>query len=149
MVDVKDVPSPPPGTRMAEPFAIKGLRLKNRLIRSSIGGKFGYYDGSPTDAWTHFEKRFARTGVAALISATVSVDETRYSPLEYAKLADDRFIAPFADAIARIKKGSDCHYILQTGAPGAHPQTSLFSKAAGAQSSSATFDLLYGYRNHS
>jgi 2,4-dienoyl-CoA reductase-like NADH-dependent reductase (Old Yellow Enzyme family) len=134
---------------MAEPFAIKGLRLKNRLIRSSIGGKFGYYDGSPTDAWTHFEKRFARTGVAALISATLSVDDTRYSPLEYAKLADDRFIAPFANAIARIKQGSDCHYILQIGDPGAHTQTSLFSKAAGAQSSSATFDLLYGYRNHS
>ncbi len=143
------VPSPPVRTRMAEPFQIKSLKLKNRLIRSSLGGKFGYYDGSPTPAWTHFEKSFARTGVAALISATMSVDEKRYTPLEYVKIADDRFIQPFARAIERIKQGSDgCAYVIQIGDPGAHTQTSLFSKAAGAQSSSATFDLLYGYRNH-
>jgi 2,4-dienoyl-CoA reductase-like NADH-dependent reductase (Old Yellow Enzyme family) len=149
MREGNDVPSPPAGLKMAEPFRLKGLKLKNRVVRSSIGGKLGYYDGSPNEAWMHFEKRFARTGVAALISATVSVDERRYSPLEYLKIADDRFIEPLRAAIARVKRGVDVAYILQIGDPGYHTQASLFPQTDDSKSSSAVFDLLYGYRSHS
>ena len=86
--------------------------------------------------------------MAALISATTSVSEDRYSPLEYLKIADDRYVRPMREAVERIKRGSDCAYILQIGDPGAHTQTSLFSQVADARSSSSVFDLLYGYRDH-
>jgi len=148
MSEAKHLPTPPAGSKMSEPFKIGELHLKNRLVRSSIGGKFGYYDGSPTAAWVNFERRFARTGVAALISPTVSVSEDRYSPLNYLKIADDRFIAPLRADVARIKAGSDVAYCLQIGDPGYQCQTSLFTQDEDTKSSSWTFDLLYGYPTH-
>lgn len=145
MLDGTPIPAPPPDLEMAKPFQLGALPLKNRLIRSSLGGKQAAYDGSPNPAWPNFEKRFMRTGVAALVSPTVSVNARRYSPLEYLKIADDRFIEPLAAAIAQIKSASDAAYILQLGDPGAACQTSLFAQAEDGRSASSTFDLLYGY----
>ena len=93
-----------------EPFAIRGVEFKYRIVRSSIGGRTSFYDGQVSPAWARFEKRFAEAGVSALISATVSVDERRWSPLEYPKISHDRFIArriidvsrdPFHRALAK------------------------------------------------
>ena len=33
-----------------EPLTINGLTLKNRVVRSSLGGRVDYYDGSMSDA---------------------------------------------------------------------------------------------------
>jgi 2,4-dienoyl-CoA reductase-like NADH-dependent reductase (Old Yellow Enzyme family) len=136
-----------------KPMAIRGLQLKNRLVRSSIGGRSAYYDGTINPSWTSFEKRFAEGGVAAIISATVTVDDERWSPLEYPSISNDRYIAPFKSAIGEIKDaalratGEPCRYIMQIGDPGSHTQTSLFDQDGDAASASHTFDLLYGYRN--
>ncbi len=128
------------------PFQVKHLQFKNRIIRSSIGGRTSYYDGTVTSAFKHFEKRFAAHGVSGIISATVSVNDQRTSPMEYPKLSDDRYIKPFADAIQAVH-AYDCRYIIQIGDTGGATHTSLFSQPADARSSSTLFDLFYGYPN--
>ena len=110
-----------------EPFNLKGIALKNRVLRSSMGGRTSYFDGTVSPAWAHFESRFADTGVAAIISATISVDDKRCAPLNYPKISDDRFIAPFRAGIDAVH-ARDCRYIMQIGDGGYHAQMSLFPK---------------------
>lgn len=129
-----------------EPFAMKGVAFKNRIVRSSIGGKTSYYDGSVSPAWQHFERRFAARGVAALVSPTISVHDRRWSPLNYPKISDDRFIAPIRAGVQAVQ-AHDCRYILQIGDPGGHTQMSLLSEPVDGLSASAGFDLIFGYRN--
>jgi 2,4-dienoyl-CoA reductase-like NADH-dependent reductase (Old Yellow Enzyme family) len=129
-----------------EPFTINGVEFPNRLVRSSIGGRYAYYDGTVNPAWVHFERRFAENGVGAIVSATLTVDDHRWAPLEYPKISRDRFVAPIAEGV-RAVQAAGARYILQIGDPGYHTQTGLFSEPQDALSSSAGFDLLYGYRN--
>jgi 2,4-dienoyl-CoA reductase-like NADH-dependent reductase (Old Yellow Enzyme family) len=128
-------------------FWIKNVRFKNRLIRSSIGGRTAYYDGTVNESWLTFEGRFAKGGIAAIISATLTVDHDRWSPLEYPSLSHRRFVVPLAEKIRRIRAKYDCRYIVQLGDPGYHTQTSLIPEKADRLSSSAGFDLMYGYTN--
>ncbi len=65
-----------------EPITINGVTLPNRLMRSSIGGRLAYYDGTVNEAWPNFEKRFAEGGVGAIVSATLTIDDKRWSPIE-------------------------------------------------------------------
>ncbi|MEO8085155.1 MAG: NADH:flavin oxidoreductase [Ardenticatenales bacterium] len=129
-----------------DPFTIRNVTFKNRIIRSSIGGKTSYYDGTVSPAWQHFERRFAERGVAALVSPTISVHDRRWSPLNYPKISDDRFIAPIREGVAGVQ-AHDCRYILQIGDPGGHTQMSLLPEAVDAKSASAGFDLVFGYRS--
>ena len=139
---------PPTSQRMHEPLRIKNVTFKNRVLRSSLGGKLAHATGEVDSDFTNFEKRFARSGVAGLVSATITVDDRRWSPLNYAKISADRFVPPFQRALAAVKAASpDCAYIVQIGDPGYETQTSLFSEEADARSASDGFDLLYGYRN--
>src|SRR5262245_25812287 len=130
-----------------EPFRIRNVGFANRILRSSIGGRMAYYDGTVSPAWTHFEKIFVRAGVGGIISATVSVDKTRMSPLEYPTLCEDRYVAPLRDAIREIKDAGDCRYIIQLGDTGGHTHTSLRAQPGDALSASAYTDVLYGYHN--
>jgi 2,4-dienoyl-CoA reductase-like NADH-dependent reductase (Old Yellow Enzyme family) len=134
-----------------EPFRIKGVTFSNRILRSSMGGRTTYYDGTVSPAWVHFEKRFAKGGVAGLISPTISVNEARQSPLEYPSLHDDRFIGPLRDAVREIKAGGrgedGCRYIVQIGDTGGHTHTSLKPQDADRVSASPFFDFQYGYPN--
>jgi 2,4-dienoyl-CoA reductase-like NADH-dependent reductase (Old Yellow Enzyme family) len=129
------------------PYTIKGVTFRNRILRSSLGGRMAYYDGTVTPAWRNFEKRFAKEGVGGIISATVAVDDKRLSPLEYPKISDDRFIAPLREAVQAVQR-LGCPYIMQIGDPAGHTQTSLLPQAEDGKSASSTFDLFYGYRNH-
>gem|GEM_PF-847183 len=134
--------------RMMEPLRVKRLTFRNRVLRSSLGGKFAYFDGSVNNPWKSFEKRFARSGVAGLISATITVDDRRWAPVEYPRLSHDRFVASYAAALADIKASApDTVYIMQIGDGGSHVQNGLFSQPEDAKTSSAIFDLLYGYRS--
>ena len=131
-----------------EPFAIKQVEFKNRVLRSSIGGKTAYYDGRVSPAWQRFETRFAEAGVGGIVSATVTVDDRRWSPLAYPKLSDDRFVAPIREAV-RAVQALGCKYILQLGDAGCHTQMSLLPEAEDGKSASAGFDLVFGYRSRS
>jgi 2,4-dienoyl-CoA reductase (NADPH2) len=122
------------------------VSFKNRLLRSSIGGRTAYYDGTVNDAWEMFERRFASGGVAGIISATFTVDDKRWSPLEYPAISHDRFVRPLAEKIGRLKKDFDgCRYIIQVGDPGYATQTSLFPQRADSLTATSGFDPLYGY----
>jgi hypothetical protein len=129
-----------------EPFQIKNLYFKNRIVRSSIGGRTSYYDGTVTSAFKNFEKRFAENDVAAIITATISVDEKRASPMEYPSLSHDRFIKPLREAAKAVQQ-YDCRYIIQIGDTGGHTHTSLFAQPEDAKSSSVHLDALYGYHS--
>lgn len=128
------------------PFTIKNVTFKNRVLRSSIGGRTSYYDGTVTPAWKNFEKRFAEGGVAGIISATIGINKRRLSPLEYPAISDDKFIKPLRDGVRAVQQ-LGCRYIMQIGDPGGHTHMSLFSEAADAKSASSGVDLVYGYRN--
>lgn len=119
-----------------EPFQLKNLQFKHRILRSSIGGRTSFYDGTVTSAFKNFEKRFAQHDLAGIISATISVNDKRTSPLEYPKLSDDRFIKPLAAAIKAVQQ-YDCRYIVQIGDTGGHTHTSLFPQQEDSQSSSS------------
>lgn len=129
-----------------EPLAINGVELSNRLVRSSIGGRYAYYDGTVNPAWARFERRFAESGVAAIVSATLTVDERRWSPIEYPKISHDRYIRPIAEGVKAVQ-ALGCRYIVQIGDPGYHTQASLFPEEQDGASASSGFDLLYGYRS--
>ncbi len=130
---------------MWKPFQIKKVSFKNRILRSAMGGKMAYFDGTPNNAWKNFERRFARGGVAGIISTTLSVDPRRIAPLEYPSISHDRFVPAYRAAIREIKEAGAA-YIVQVGDPGYHTQGGLFPQEADGRSSSAIFDLLYGYR---
>jgi 2,4-dienoyl-CoA reductase-like NADH-dependent reductase (Old Yellow Enzyme family) len=134
-----------------EPFRIKHIDFGNRLLRSSMGGRNAFYDGTVSPAWTHFEKRFAERGVAGIISATISVNETRMSPLEYPALHNDRFVEPLRNAIREIRRvgtaPGGCKYIIQLGDTGGATHTSLRPQEGDRLSASWFFDFLYGYHN--
>lgn len=131
-----------------DPFTIKGVVFRSRVLRSSLGGRMATYDGTVTPAWKNFERRFAKPEfrLGGIISATIAVDAQRHSPLEYPKLSDDRYIAPLAAGV-RAVQALGCRYIMQLGDPGGHTQTSLLPEAADGKSASACFDGYYGYRN--
>lgn len=132
-----------------EPLQINTIRFDNRVVRSSIGGRLAYYDGTVSPAYVHFDKRFANNGLGGLISPTISINEKRMSPQEYPCLHDDRFITPLEAAVKAIKKGNSCKYIVQLGDTGAHSHTSLVPQEQDRISSSVFFDPLYGYVNSS
>lgn len=129
-----------------EPFSIKNVQFKNRILRSSMGGKTCYYDGTVSDAWKRFEKRFAEHGVGGIISATVTVDEYRWSPLEYPKISHDRFVKPIREGVQAVQ-ALGCKYIMQLGDAGYHTQMSLFPQAEDSKSASSGFDMQFGYGN--
>ena len=133
------------GDPIFAPLTINGVAFPNRLVRSSIGGRYAYYDGTVNPEWAHFETRFAEHGVGAIISATLTVNDRRWAPLEYPKISQDRFIAPISDGV-RAVQALGTKYILQIGDPGYHTQAGLFSEREDALSASDGFDLLYGYR---
>ena len=129
-----------------EPFRIKTVELKNRILRSSLGGKMSYYDGAVTPAWQHFETRFAERGVAAIISPTISVDDRRWAPLNYPRISEDRFIKPIRAGVRAVQT-HDCRYIMQVGDGGYHTQMSILAKPEDARTASPLFDLVFGYTN--
>ncbi len=131
-----------------DPFTINGVTFRSRVLRSSLGGRMAYYDGTAAPVWRNFEREFARPKylLGGIVSATIAIDDKRHSPLEYPKLSHDRFIEPLAAGV-RVVQAQGCRYIIQIGDPGGHTQTSLFSEPADGKSASRVFDGYYGYRN--
>ncbi len=130
-----------------EPFEINGVRFRNRILRSSVGGRTGNYDGTVTDVWKNFERRFAEGGVGGIVSTTFHVNQARLSPPQYPSIAGPKFVPYLRKHIAGIKAGNECKYIVQIGDPGYTTYWSLFAEKADAKSSSRGFDFAFGYNN--
>ena len=76
------------------PLTINGLTFKNRVVRSSLGGRIDYYDGSMSEARIAWERRFARGGVAAIISSNSGIRPDGAAVPGYATIDDDRTSPP-------------------------------------------------------
>src|SRR6185503_11525079 len=129
-----------------QPLTINGLRLKNRVVRSSIGGRADYYDGSMSDARLAWERRFARGGIAAIISSNVGIRTDGIAVPGYASIDHDRTIPSWRRLVEDVHR-LDCRYIIQLHFSGR--QRDLPRKeflGINPPSSTNRPDLLYGLR---
>jgi 2,4-dienoyl-CoA reductase-like NADH-dependent reductase (Old Yellow Enzyme family) len=95
-----------------KPLEFRNLRVKNRLFRSNISGRFDNYDGSGTQTRINWEESFAKGGVGAIISSYVPVHLRGRIMPNYAMIdADDKI--PFWRAVGEAVHRHDCKYILQ------------------------------------
>jgi 2,4-dienoyl-CoA reductase-like NADH-dependent reductase (Old Yellow Enzyme family) len=96
-----------------EPLRFRsGLELPNRVLRSSIAGRFDNYDGSGTQTRINWEVRFARRGVGAIVSAWCGVDRRGFIVPGYASIDSDARI-PFWRELGRRVHEHGCRYVLQ------------------------------------
>jgi 2,4-dienoyl-CoA reductase-like NADH-dependent reductase (Old Yellow Enzyme family) len=95
-----------------QPLTINRLTLKNRVVRSSLGGRVDYYDGSMSNARIAWDRRFARGGVSAIISSNVGIRTDGIAVPGYASIDHDRTIPSWRALIDEIHR-HDCRYIIQ------------------------------------
>ena len=72
-----------------QPLQLGPLTVKNRVLRSSVAGRFDNYDGSGTQVRINWDLKFARGGVGAIISSNAPVDGRGHIVPGYAYLDDD------------------------------------------------------------
>jgi 2,4-dienoyl-CoA reductase (NADPH2) len=94
------------------PLIINGVTFKNRIVRSSIGGRVDYYDGSMSEARIAWDRRFARGGVAAIISSNSAIRSDGAAVPGYATIDHDRTIASWRRLVKAVHE-YDCRYIIQ------------------------------------
>ena len=93
-------------------LAFRNLRVKNRIFRSNISGRFDNYDGSGSQTRINWETKFARGGVGAIISSFVPVRVRGRIIPNYAMIDGDDKI-PFWRAVGEAVHEHDCRFILQ------------------------------------
>jgi 2,4-dienoyl-CoA reductase-like NADH-dependent reductase (Old Yellow Enzyme family) len=95
-----------------EPLSLGPLTVKNRVLRSSLGGRWDNYDGSGTPVRINWELRYARGGVGAIISSNAPVHRRGRLLPGYAYIDDDDKVPFWRELIARVHE-HDCSYIVQ------------------------------------
>ena len=99
-------------TAIFEPLRLGSLTVKNRVLRSSVAGRFDNYDGSGTEVRINWDLKFARGGVGAIISSNAPIHEQGHIVPGYAYLdADDKI--PFWRELGKRIHDHDCKYIVQ------------------------------------
>jgi 2,4-dienoyl-CoA reductase (NADPH2) len=95
-----------------EPLRFRNLEVGNRVLRSSIAGRFDGWDGSGHQARINWEVRFARAGVGAIVSAWCGVDRRGLIVPGYASIeSDDR--VPFWRELGERVHEHGSKFILQ------------------------------------
>lgn len=95
-----------------EPLRFRSLTLENRVLRSSISGRFDNYEGSGTQTRINWELKFARGGVAGIISSWCGVEPRGFIVPNYACIDRDETI-PFWRELGERVHEHDCKYIVQ------------------------------------
>ena len=93
-------------------LSFRNLKVKNRVFRSNVSGRFDNYDGSGNQARINWETKFARGGVGAIISSFVPVNIRGRIIPNYATINSDDKI-PFWKALGKAVHDHGSKYILQ------------------------------------
>src|SRR3954463_5500151 len=116
-----------------EPLQLRGFKVKNRIFRSSISGRFDNYDGSGNQARINWELKFARGGVGAILSSFVPVQMRGRILPNYATIDCDARI-PFWRELGKRVHEYDCKYLLQLSHGGRQRDVSGIEHAIGLSS---------------
>jgi 2,4-dienoyl-CoA reductase-like NADH-dependent reductase (Old Yellow Enzyme family) len=127
------------------PIRLGPLEVKNRLFRSSVGGRFDNYDGSGTPVRINWDVKFARGGVGAIISSNAPVS-VRGRLLPGYALCDSDDKIPFWRELGRRVHEHDCRYILQLAHAGRERLVGGIEYPTGL-SSTARPEPLNGFRS--
>jgi 2,4-dienoyl-CoA reductase (NADPH2) len=95
------------------PLQFRTLRVKNRVFRSNVSGRFDNYDGSGSQARINWELKFARGGVGAIISSFVPVALRGRIMPNYATIDRDDRVPFWKELIKQVHGESDCRYVIQ------------------------------------
>lgn len=130
---------------LLEPLSFRTLQVKNRIFRSSVGGRFDNYDGSGTPARVTWEEQFAAGGVGAIISAFCAVTPDGAHVPNFATIeSDDRI--PFWKEVGEAVHRHDCKFILQLHHCGRQRDlASIRTRGTPAPSSTSKADPLNGF----
>jgi 2,4-dienoyl-CoA reductase-like NADH-dependent reductase (Old Yellow Enzyme family) len=126
-----------------EPLAFKNLTVANRILRSSISGRFDGYSGAGSRARIAFELRFARAGVGAIISSFVPVDVRGRIVPGYAAIDRDGRISFWRELGDRVHE-HECAYIVQLAHAGRQRDIGGIEFGTGL-SSTGKADSLHGF----
>jgi 2,4-dienoyl-CoA reductase (NADPH2) len=94
------------------PLEFKNLTLKNRVLRSSLAGRFNNYDGTGTRIHINWDLKFARGGVGAIISSNAPVHPRGIIVPNYAHIDRDETV-PFWRELVDEVHDADCKYLIQ------------------------------------
>ena len=95
-----------------EPLRMRTLELKNRVLRSSLAGRFNNYDGMGTPVHMNWDLKFARGGVGAIISSNAPVHPRGLIVPNYAHIDRDETVPFWRELVRRVHE-HDCKYIVQ------------------------------------
>jgi 2,4-dienoyl-CoA reductase-like NADH-dependent reductase (Old Yellow Enzyme family) len=95
-----------------EPLRFRNLTVKNRIFRSSTGGRWDNYDGSGTRTRISWDLKTARGGVGAIISSHAPVHPRGRLLPGYALIDRDDRVPFWRELIERVHE-HDCKYIVQ------------------------------------
>jgi 2,4-dienoyl-CoA reductase (NADPH2) len=128
---------------LLRPLAFRSLTIRNRIVRSSISGRFDGYQGAGSRPRIAFEERFAREGVGAIVSSFVPVDVRGRIVPGYASIHRDERI-PFWRELGERVHAHGCVYILQLAHGGRQRDIGGIEFASGLSSTSKR-DPLHGF----
>ena len=127
-----------------EPLRFRNLAVKNRVLRSSVSGRFDNYDGSGTRTRINWELKFARGDVGAIVSSWCGVDQRGFIVPNYAAIDHDGTI-PFWRELGERVHEYDCKYILQLAHGGRQRDIRGLDLDGKGLSSTGKSDPLHGF----
>ncbi|HEY3183099.1 MAG TPA: NADH:flavin oxidoreductase [Gaiellaceae bacterium] len=94
------------------PLEFRHLTVKNRVMRSSLAGRFNNYDGTGTRVHINWDLKFARGGVGAIISSNAPVHPRGIIVPNYAHIDRDETIPFWRELVDEVHE-HDCRYLVQ------------------------------------
>jgi 2,4-dienoyl-CoA reductase-like NADH-dependent reductase (Old Yellow Enzyme family) len=94
------------------PLAFRNLTVKNRVMRSSLAGRFNNYDGTGTRVHINWDLKFAKGGVGTIISSNAPVHPRGIIVPNYAHIDRDETIPFWRELVDEVHE-HDCKYLVQ------------------------------------